>query len=472
MSISRDQSSWSKAWIGVPGADENHPDAIGADDLRVGEVRDDLRDRPARRRRRPAQVLGARVRRSARRCAPAWSRGPTSGSLSRGQRQHPGGSTPGTSHSRGSPCSRLKYFFHGPTCRPNERVSRREICATCAMSCVAQQASSCSSVTGPNSGMLAEQPQVRRRQVEGLELLQVGAPQLAELSDQRLRRPPAVARESPFAIERHEPAAARQDPLDPRHPVGDLAVRDMTQHLDDVPGAVGLAPRQRLLRRRRDQSLDDPRPCASDWRTDSMLHHVSVFRASIGSIRRIGSAAISAAARPASEQRRRRPAKTARPRRARPRTDTLRSAGAAASAPAAPAASPSDDAAAPRRPRWSADSASARAPSADANRDLPAPQRDRERRHRVDPGAGQQQRERPQTRAPARGSCRLGASAISSASSIVRIADAGTSGSTSRSARRNASLSAAGIAGRAQAPVHVVVQLLHRRSPAPAGSGE
>ena len=54
------------------------------------------------------------------------------------------------------------------------------ICATCAMSCVAQQASSCASVTGPNSGCTRSARGAAGR-AQRLELLEIGAAQLAEL---------------------------------------------------------------------------------------------------------------------------------------------------------------------------------------------------------------------------------------------------------------------------------------------------
>src|SRR3954469_24993691 len=56
--------------------------------------------------------------------------------------------------------------------------------------------------------MLASEAEMRRRQAESIEALEIGAPQLPELPDQRVRRPALVARESAFAIVRREAAAA------------------------------------------------------------------------------------------------------------------------------------------------------------------------------------------------------------------------------------------------------------------------
>src|SRR5215510_7796230 len=64
-------------------------------------------------------------------------------------------------------------------------------------------------------GMLAGEPQVRRRQVQVRELLEVRAPQLSEFPDERLRRPPTIAEQPAFAIERREAPSPRQDFFDP-----------------------------------------------------------------------------------------------------------------------------------------------------------------------------------------------------------------------------------------------------------------
>src|SRR4029078_6123150 len=76
---------------------------------------------------------------------------------------------------------------------------------------------------GAELRMLAGQAQVRRGEPEPIQLLEVRAPPLAELADEGGGGPATAPRKAPFAIERRETAAARQDLLDPRHPVGDLA---------------------------------------------------------------------------------------------------------------------------------------------------------------------------------------------------------------------------------------------------------
>ena len=223
-------------------------------------------------------------------------------------------------------------------------------------------------------------------------------------------RPAAIAREAAFAIERHEPSAARQDALDARHPVGDLAVGEMAEHLDDVPGAVGLAPGR--ARRAAPPAISPSTirgACAGDCaHRSSTASSRSPFSAP-RSDRSGGSAAPPSPPRPARRQQQRADSDENGPAAAGSTSNsTLRSAGAAAPArrPARPPARARSAAMASRhhvlqilgRPR-----AERR-----ANRHLAPPQRHAERRDRVDAGRRQQQREdgeradEPQVHAPRR----------------------------------------------------------------------
>ena len=76
--------------------------------------------------------------------------------------------------------------------------------------------------------VFAHQTEMRRRQLQRVELVQVRAAELTELANQRFGGLAAITGESSLTIVRREAAAARKDALDSRHPVGDLAIGQMT----------------------------------------------------------------------------------------------------------------------------------------------------------------------------------------------------------------------------------------------------
>src|SRR3954468_1931940 len=186
--------------------------------------------------------------------------------------------------------------------------------------------------------MLACLLEIGGRQAHGIERLEVPAAQLPELADERGRGPSVVAQEPAFAIKWREPATAGTDLLDARHPVGDLAIREMRQHFDAVPRARAIAKRERVFGGAGDQRFNRARRLTQHV-VHLFDHDHSAFRASIGSIRVTGLAAAAADTTPTASNVAETRTTGAAAKRSTPNS-TAPSAGSEASATAAPAMSP------------------------------------------------------------------------------------------------------------------------------------